>query len=316
MGNNTLFNLKGLSRKETSTVIIGTVVFLLFQWLVVGLLPAHVFMAGLFNLLFFAHPTSRKLAVMLIPFILFEMSYDWMRLYPNYKVNPIDIRGLYETEKALFGIAAEGTTLTPCEYFSLHNNAIADLMSGIFYLCWVPGPIAFGLWLYFKGHERMYLRFALAFLFVNFVGFAGYYIHPAAPPWYAINFGFEPDFSTPGNVAGLGRFDELIGIPVFSSIYVNNSNIFAAVPSLHAAYMLVATIYAIGSKQKWGLVAVMAIVTVGIWWTAVYSTHHYIIDVLLGILTAFVGVLVFEKVLMRWPAFSRFVDRYSAYIRN
>ena len=122
-------------------------------------------------------------------------------------------------------------------------------MAGVFYLCWVPVPIAFGLWLYFKGHERMYLRFALAFLFVNFVGFAGYYIHPAAPPWYAINFGFEPDFSTPGNVAGLGRFDELIGIPVFSSIYVNNSNIFAAVPSLHAAYMLVATIYAMSRQQ-------------------------------------------------------------------
>ena len=195
MGNNTLFNLKGLSRKETSTVIIGTVVFLLFQWLVVGLLPAHVFMAGLFNLLFFAHPTSRKLAVMLIPFILFEMSYDWMRLYPNYKVNPIDIRGLYETEKALFGIAAEGTTLTPCESFSLHNNAIADLMSGIFYLCWVPGPIALSLWLFFKGKRNWSVRFTWAFLFVNMIGFAGYYIHPAAPPWYAINYGFHASYA-------------------------------------------------------------------------------------------------------------------------
>ena len=311
-----LFDLSTMTRQEITVELLVSAAFLVFQGTVVGLLPAHVFMVVLFGVLFFASPATRRLAVALLPFVVFEMAYDWMRLYPNYKVNPIDIGGIYEAEKGLFGIAAEGRTLIPGEWFELHNCAVADFLAGVFYLCWVPGPIAFGLWLYFKGHERMYLRFALAFLFVNFVGFAGYYIHPAAPPWYAINFGFEPDFSTPGNVAGLGRFDELIGIPVFSSIYVNNSNIFAAVPSLHAAYMLVATIYAIGSKQKWGLVAVMAIVTVGIWWTAVYSTHHYIIDVLLGILTAFVGVLVFEKVLMRWPAFSRFVDRYSAYIRN
>ena len=37
------------------------------------------------------------------------------------------------------------------------------------------------------------------------------YIHPAAPPWYAMNYGFEPILDTPGNVAGLGRFDELLG---------------------------------------------------------------------------------------------------------
>ena len=40
-----------------------------------------------------------------------------------------------------------------------------------------------------------------------YTSFAGYYIHPAAPPWYAINYGFEPVLNTPGNVAGLGRFD-------------------------------------------------------------------------------------------------------------
>jgi ligand-binding sensor domain-containing protein len=33
----------------------------------------------------------------------------------------------------------------------------------------------------------------------------------------------------------------------------------------------------------------------GIWWTAVYSGHHYIIDVMLGILTTIVGVLLMES---------------------
>jgi hypothetical protein len=242
------------------------------------------------------------------------MCYDWMRLYPNYRVNPIDIQDIYEAEKALFGIATENGTLIPGEYFNLHNSWIADLLAGIFYLCWVPGPMAFGIYLFFKGERHFYLRFALGFLFTNFVGFAGYYIHPAAPPWYAINFGFEPDFNTPGNVAGLGRFDDLIGFPVFGSIYVNNSNIFAAIPSLHSAYMLIATIYAVMSRQSKGLILCCCIVTLGIWCTAVYSCHHYVIDVLLGILTAFVGIAIFEQVVMRLPFFKRFFQSYANYI--
>ncbi len=303
-----------VSKRETTIVLTGSVAFLLFQWLVVGLIPAQVLMVFLFNLFFFSHPVSRKLALMLLPFVLFEMSYDWMRLYPNYRVNPIDIQGIYEAEMALFGIASENTRLLPGEYFNLHNNAIADLMAGIFYLCWVPGPIALSLWLFFKGERNFAVRFTWAFLFVNIIGFIGYYVHPAAPPWYAINYGFEPDFTTPGNVAGLARFDKLVGIPVFSSIYVNNSNIFAAVPSLHSAYMLVATVYAILSRQSRWLIGLCCIITIGIWWTAVYSCHHYIIDVLLGIVTALVGVALFEGVLMRIPIFKKFINSYTRLI--
>ena len=303
-----------MTRRELLADVIGSVAFLLIQWAVVGLLPAQVFMVLLFNLLFLAHPVSRRLAVALLPFVAFEICYDWMRLYPNYKVNPIDIYGLYATELSLFGVASEGVTMIPGEYFMQHHSALADLLAGFFYLCWVPGPMALGLWLLYKGEARWYLRFALCFLFVNFLGFAGYYLHPAAPPWYALQFGFEPDFSTPGNVAGLGRFDELIGVLVFQSIYVNNSNIFAAIPSLHAAYMLVATVYAVLSRRSWPLIAVCAFITVGIWCTAVYSCHHYIVDVVLGIFTALIGIYFFESLLMRWSAFRRFVDHYTRFI--
>ena len=294
--------------------LVASLLFLLFQYLVVGLIPAQVLMVVLFNLFFFAHPLTRKMAVGLLPFILFEMCYDWMRLYPNYLVNPVDTQGIYEAELSLFGIASEGTVVIPCQYFTYHHTAAIDLLSGLFYLLWVPGPMAFGLWLFFKGERRWFLRFSLAFLVVNLVGFAGYYIHPTAPPWYVLEHGFEPDFHTPGNVAGLGRFDQLVGIPVFQSIYVNNSNIFAAVPSLHSAYMLVATVYAVLSRQSRWLVAVCTLVAIGIWWTAVYTCHHYIIDVLLGIATGLLGIALFELVLLRIPAFQRFFNRYAAYI--
>lgn len=302
------------SRREALLVLGLALLFLALTAVFVGLRPEHLFMAGLFLLLFFAGLPTRKLAVALLPFVVFGISYDWMRVYPNYEVNPIDVRGLYEAEKSLFGLSVGGETLIPCEFFARHHCALADVLAGFFYLCWVPVPVAFGLWLYLRGERSLYLRFSLVFLLVNLIGFAGYYIHPAAPPWYAMNYGFDVVLDTPGNTAGLGRFDELLGCNIFHSIYGRNANVFAAVPSLHAAYMVVALAYAvIGRCRKW-LIALFAFIMVGIWWTAVYSGHHYLIDVSLGIACALLGILVFEKGLLKWGAFRSFFERYCRYV--
>lgn len=283
--------------------------------LFIGFRPEHVVMAVLIFALFFITAPSRRLVIALLPFFIFGISYDWMNIVPNYMVAPVDTRNLYETEKALFGIAgADGTLLTPNEFFAIHNCTIADFFAGVFYLCWVPLPIIFGLWLYFSGRTSGYLHFALVFLFVNLLGFALYYVHPAAPPWYVALHGFEAVPGTPGEVAGLGRFDELTGWHVFDGLYARNSNVFAAMPSLHSAYTLVAFIYALRTKSPLAWKIILGIVTAGIWFTAVYSSHHYILDVLGGIATAIAGFLIFEYLLMRIPAFARFVKSYTAYI--
>ena len=272
-----------------------------------------IYIIILYAVLIAVKPT-RKLALALTPWLIFACSYDWMRFLPNYEVAPIDVKGLYDAEKALFGIGAGASALISGEYFAAQDCAFADFMAGIFYLCWVPVPLAFAIYLYLKGDKRNYLRFSLAFLFVNLLGFCGYYIHPAAPPWYAINYGFTPILNTPGNVAGLGRFDTLLGIDIFHSIYGKNANVFAAVPSLHAAYMLIATVYAAISKQKHITTIVFAFICMGIWWTAVYSCHHYIIDVLLGILTAVLGILILEKVLFKIKCIAQGMAAYISHI--
>lgn len=268
----------------------------------------------LLYIVFVAIKPSRKFALALAPWLIFACSYDWMRLLPNYEVNPIDVRGLYEAEKNIFGITTASGVLTPSEFFAIHHCSFADFMAGLFYLCWVPVPLAFSIYLYVKGRKEAYLHFSLAFLFVNLLGFCGYYIHPAAPPWYAMNYGFEPILHAPGNVAGLGRFDALTGIPVFHSIYGKNANVFAAVPSLHAAYMLLTTVYAILTRQKKLTIALFAFICLGIWFTAVYSGHHYVIDVLLGIATTIVGIVLLECLIMRTRCISKGMKKYVAAI--
>lgn len=301
--------------RESLVMLCALALWLAVTALCVGFRTEHIWLALLIAALFFACRPTRRLVVALLPFIVFGISYDWMNIVHNYEVNPVDIRGLYELEKQLFGItAADGTLLTPNEYFALHRTAIMDFFGGVFYLCWVPVPVIFGLWLYFSRKVDAYLHFSLVFLLVNLIGFAGYYIHPAAPPWYVALHGFDFQLGVPGDVAGLGAFDSMTGLGIFQGLYGRNANVFAAVPSLHSAYTLVAFIYALRSRAGWPWIISLGVITLGIWFTAVYTSHHYIIDVMLGIATALVGFLIFEYLLMRIPAFRRFLGRYAAYV--
>ncbi len=302
------------SLKESVILVVCLAIWLCVTGFCIGMRPEHGLLAFLIAGMFLFNGATRKFVVALVPFALFGISYDWMNLLPNYEVNPIDVKELYDAEKALFGITTAQGVLTPNEFFNLHNCSFMDFWAGVFYLCWVPVPIMFGIGLYFSRQRKIYLHFAIVFLLVNFIGFACYYIHPAAPPWYVIKYGFEPILGTPGDVAGLGRFDAMTGWMVFDGLYSRNANVFAAVPSLHSAYMVIAFYYSLRSHCAMWLRVVFAIIMLGIWFTAVYSCHHYIIDVILGALCSVVGIALFELVLMKLPSFKRFINNYTEYI--
>lgn len=302
------------SKREIVIIVPALLLWLLVTCIGVGLRSEHIYIAVALAAMLFASSATRRLVVAMLPFIIFAASYDWMNILPNYEVNPVDIRGLYEAEKDFFGITTAAGTLTPNEFFAIHTSVLADFLAGVFYLCWVPVPILFGLWLYFRKQYTVYLHFSIVFLLINLLGFAYYYIHPAAPPWYVATHGFDFMTGITGEVAGLGRWDEMTGLGIFHGLYSRNSNVFAALPSLHAAYMLVTFIYSLRARCSAMLRTLFAIICAGIWFTAVYTSHHYIIDVLAGITCTFIGYALFECLLMRLPAFARFINSYSRYI--
>jgi membrane-associated phospholipid phosphatase len=180
-----------------------------------------------------------------------------------------------------------------------------DVLAGVFYLCWIPLPLIFSGFLFFKDKEAFF-RYTLSFLIVNLIGFVIYYAYPAAPPWYVQQYGFAFNPHTPGNTAGLGRFDSYFHVSVFSSLYAKSSNVFAAMPSLHAAYPL--TVLYCGMRYRLGRVnALFALIMVGIWFAAVYSSHHYVLDVLGGIACGLAGIILFDYLYGRVGWFGRLV---------
>ena len=311
--NNAVGGKPQITVKSSVVVISVSIIYLLLSILLVGFKTDELILVVVFNFLFFSSPGTRKFITGFSIFIVFWIIFDYMKAFPNYNYNAVHIGDVYNMEKNTFGIHFQGKVLTPNEYWRLHGNTFLDVISGMFYLCWVPVPIAFAVFLFFK-NKPQFLYFSMTFFLVNMIGFMIYYLYPAAPPWYVEYHGFHFVASTPGNTAGLIKFDNYFHAGIFKSIYAKSSNVFAAMPSLHSSYPVIVVYYSF--KNRFGLLTVFfSIVMVGIWFTAVYASHHYIVDVVAGILCALSAIALFRLMVLHLSYFSRFTDRFLNYIQ-
>lgn len=299
--------------KSILTVTFLSTAYLLLSAWVVGFKSDQVVLVVIFNCCFYASAISRKFILGFSVFIVYWILFDYMKAIPNYEISQVHIADLYNLEKHLFGINFNGRILTPNEYWKANSTHFLDVLGGLFYLCWIPVPLSFAAYLFFK-NRREFLSFALTFFVVNLLGFVVYYSFPAAPPWYIQEHGFTFIANTPGNTGGLARFDHYFNVQIFQSIYQKGSNVFAAMPSLHSAYPIIVVYYAF--KNRVGLMKIVLItVMMGIWLTAIYTSHHYVLDVLAGIITAIFGIKLFNLLFSRVPFLIRFLDTYEAFIR-
>ncbi|MDP9078528.1 MAG: phosphatase PAP2 family protein [Bacteroidota bacterium] len=305
----------GIRINTRSVIIVAaiTIFYLLFSAWLVGFKSDQLVLAGIFNVAFFASPISRKFITGFLIFIVYWVIFDYMKAFPNYNYNTVHIADLYNTEKRLFGVHFNGKLLTANEYWRINGKTWIDVAAGIFYLCWIPVPLAFAAFLFFK-NRKQFLYFSITFVLVNFIGFVVYYLYPAAPPWYVEYNGFTFHAHTPGNTAGLVKFDNFFHAGIFKSIYAKGSNVFAAMPSLHSSYPVIVLYYGIKNRLKW-LNLFFIVVMLGIWFTAVYASHHYIIDVLAGILSAITGITIFNLLISKVTPFRNFIEKYEEKIR-
>lgn len=297
-----------LPGKHILIVSLVSLAYLILSYVLIGYKTEQLILVLLFNALYYVSKDTRRFILGFSIFIVYWIIFDYMKAFPNYNYNKVDIAGIYNFEKHYFGIRSNGTILTPNEFLKIHGNNFLNVLTGIFYLMWVPVPLMFAVYLFFR-RRKEFFYFSFTFLLVNLIGFVIYYAHPAAPPWYIQNFGYQFNRLTPGNTAGLSRFDSFFDVPVFKSIYAKSSNVFAAMPSLHSSYPLIVLFY--GIKNKLGYInLVFAVIMAGIWFSAVYNSHHYVIDVLAGIACAILGIGLFRLLLAK----SAWLNRNISYL--
>ena len=299
--------------KNFLTVVLVSLAYLAVSYVLVGFKTDQLVLIGIFFTLYFSSIITRKFVLGFSIFIVYWIIFDYMKAFPNYNYNEVHIAGLYNLEKHFFGIQHAGHIITPNEYWRIHGFTFLDILTGLFYLCWIPVPLGFAAYLFFT-RQREFLYFSLTFVLVNLLGFVVYYTYPAAPPWYVQYHGFQFYRATAGNTAGLAKFDAYFNITLFKSIYAKGSNVFAAMPSLHSSYPLIVVYYGIKNRLGWANLFFIT-VTVGIWFSAVYTSHHYLLDVLAGITTAALGIVLFNFIAAKSSAINQWLNRYEAIIQ-
>lgn len=283
--------LRGAPRRLLLGYGLGLGAYLAAMALGTGNRPEQFLVAGLVLLLAAWSDGSRRLLSGLLPFLIFGIVYDLTHFtQPLVRHLHVHVEEPYLFDRRFFGIASAGGVLTPNEWFSLHHWPAADFLAGLAYIVYVYWPIGFAAALALTRRDehgrRLLSRFGWTFLAMNLVGFATYYLYPAAPPWYVADYGLGPaDMAARSSPAGAARWDALTGLPYFAGFYGRSADVFGAIPSLHVSYPLLTYLYGLELRKRWldassfGLFLLVS-------FAAVYLNHHYVLDVLLGVLYA------------------------------
>jgi membrane-associated phospholipid phosphatase len=281
-----------------------------FGWLVTLMAMGHlVFVAAMQRLrwehavadlllvgLAWAGPAPRRFLRGAFPLWLTGMLLDNQWLWLSLR-GTIHTGDLWQREQHLFPSPGGGTWPS---YFEGHTHPVLDFFCGFSYAAYLYEVFGLVLLFFFRKHPR-FERLCWTFLLVNALGVVTYMLYPAAPPWYVMKYGMGPaDLTALPSPAGTARFDALMGIHYFAKFYARNPNIFGAMPSLHAAYpvMVAWQVWRLGRVWRAGSVAFAALVA----FSAIYLQHHYILDVMAGVVAALVASTAVEYAFSRRQA--------------
>lgn len=164
------------------------------------------------------------------------------------------------------------------------------LMVGLFVM------LLLTLWERREDFRHMSLAMTLTFL----MGFVGYVFLPASPPRYFI----EHLYTDPPRLYGLFLFDRMQG--AWDGLSVISGGAF---PSLHVALSAVALIYAFRFRNLNRTARVVFCVYVplilSLWFSTVYLRHHWVIDIVAGLLVAAAAYAGAELLTRAWLSLRR-----------
>lgn len=214
-----------------------------------------------------------------LPFVAIFLGWESMRGLADElgaKVHSTDVIAL---ERFFFAGRIPSEVLQAAFHVRGQVNAL-DMATTFLYVAHfaLPLVVAFIFWML---ERRLFYRYLLALMLMSFAAFICYVLIPVAPPRFAGSFG--PALA----VEDIARetFTQLHFAPITTWLYGNISgNPVAAFPSLHSAYPLLAYLFA---RDRWPRASLILLAwAAAIWFSVVYLGHHYVIDVVAGILFA------------------------------
>jgi inositol phosphorylceramide synthase catalytic subunit len=273
----------------------------------VGLLgPVHWLLATIVVVAGVARPRVRSALHDALPFALFAAAYDLLRVAQHFVVSQgIALWRPYWFDLTVFGVGATPDRLTLNELFARHHWPAVDLITGLAYFSYIYAVLGFAVYIALVDRTPTGARRTRAlgwtFLGVNLAGSLTYIFYPVAPPWYVATHGFGPvDPATTASAAALLRWDALVGVPYFQHFYTHASDVFGSMPSMHCAYPMILFLYALELRRPRWAVA-LGLFQLLMCFSAIYLQHHYMSDVIVGMVYAGLGYAVERLVSGREP---------------
>lgn len=173
------------------------------------------------------------------------------------------------------------------------SNSVLDVLAWLPYgIIHFASPFVVALFIFLFAPPSSLRSFGFAFGYMNLSGVLIQLLFPAAPPWYKNLHGLEPaNYSMDGSPGGLGRIDTLFGVDMYTSTFENSPLVFGAFPSLHSGCAVMDVLFLTWLFPKY--TAVWWSYASLLWWSTMYLTHHYFIDLIMGAVLSF---LVFTYV--------------------
>jgi membrane-associated phospholipid phosphatase len=246
---------------------------------------------------------ARRVYRAVAPIAAVGLLYDAMRLVKDVGVrrDTVHLRDLRRWELALFGVGTGRKRITLHDWFQKRRVPALDLLCAIPYATFLYVVVAYDLYL-MRRDPPAQKRFAWGFLLLNVAGYATYHLYPAAPPWYFHKYGNAVKLSVlPDAGPNLKRVDAMLGVDYFRSFYSRGSDVFGAMPSLHAAYPMLMILEGWPLHGGWGRSALVLFYT-SMCFSAVYLDHHWVLDVVAGSVYAVGGAAVIRRLLPSEPS--------------
>jgi hypothetical protein len=221
------------------------------------------------------------------PFVLLLVAYEVMRDAASALGMPA--HDLARFDRTLFD-GYQPTLVLQAAVGRLADADVFNDLGSVIYATHFLLPVGVGIWLWTKDHDA-FRRFGLTLVVLCGLAFITYVIAPTAPPWLA----------QPASVKHL--IDDTIqrsGVPS-SLVWLyshHDYNLYAAFPSLHAGFPVVAAVAAWGQSQKVG--AVLWLWAVIVWVVVVFLGEHYVADVIGGIVYAVIAIAIARSISTRF----------------
>jgi membrane-associated phospholipid phosphatase len=213
------------------------------------------------------------------PFVLLLVAYEVMRDLasmlgmPAHNLEGLD-RTLFNGYQPTLVLQAAVGNLSDADVFG-------DLGSAVYAMHFLL-PIAVGAWLWRK--DRVAFRtFGLTLVVLCGLAFATYVVAPTAPPWLA-----QPAAVKHLIVETIQRSS--IPSSVVWLYSQHDYNLYAAFPSLHAGFPVVAAAAAWSQNRRAG--ALLWVWAVIVWVAVVYLGEHYVADVIGGVVYATLAIAI------------------------